>query len=79
MDNPLCAAAGTSIIVRLPGGSVSQLLAPHAFLGAHGAEVVVGVGSAPSATVEIRFPEQEPQIEEVELTEPRQVLEVPCS
>ncbi len=73
-----CDLAGTTVTVTLAAGTITTLAAPHSFLGAHAAEVIVGVGSNRTAEVAVRKPGDEPLTFEVDLEEPRTLLEYPC-
>ncbi len=73
-----CDLAGTVVTIELAGGSVTTLLAPHSFLGAHAAEVIVGIGSNPEAVVTVTAPGNDLITFDVEIEDPREVFEFPC-
>ncbi len=73
-----CDVAGVIVSVELAGGRITTLAAPHSFLGAHAAEVVLGTGSNLRALVAVTAPGQEPLEFEVDLDDPRTELGFPC-
>lgn len=72
-----CSSAGVAVAVTSSNGSVTALLAPATFLGAHAAEIVIGTPPG-EIEIEIRRPGELPERRQFLSSAGRRVVTVDC-